>query len=186
MLILASESPRRQQLLRTLGVPFEIESAAVEEIAALSNPREVPLRNAERKAGAVAARHPEDIVLGADTVIISGDRVIGKPRDDDDALAILLSLSGKTHEVITGLALIRQTPPALRSWIETTLVTFKSFDEATARHYLSLVTVLDKAGAYAIQEHGELIVDSINGSHENVVGLPLLRLKEELAALEQR
>jgi len=183
MLILASESPRRRELLGSLAVPFETESAAVEELAALPDPREVPLRNAERKAEAVAARRPDAVVLGADTVIVAGGRVIGKPRDEADALDILLFLAGITHEVITGLALVRKRDGFHRSWTETTRVTFKPFGRAEAQRYLSLVPVLDKAGAYAIQEHGDLLVDHIEGSLENVVGLPLGRLQKELGFL---
>ena len=183
MLILASESPRRRELLGRLGIPFETESAAVGELETLPDPREVPLRNAERKAAAVSARRPADLVLGSDTVIVAGNRVIGKPRDEADALDILLSLAGTTHEVITGLALVRKRDGFLRSWAETTRVTFKPFGRAEAQRYLSLVSVLDKAGAYAIQEHGDLIVDHIEGSLENVIGLPLGRLQKELVIL---
>lgn len=183
MLILASESPRRRELLSSLAIPFEVESAAVEELETLPDPREVPLRNAERKAQAVAARRPGDLVLGSDTVIVAGNRVIGKPRDEADALDILLALAGTTHEVITGLALMRENDGFRKSWTETTRVTFKPFGRAEAQRYLSLVPVLDKAGAYAIQEHGDLIVDHIEGSLENVIGLPLGRLQKELVIL---
>ena len=116
MLILASNSPRRRELLLSLGIPFAVEAADIEEIESLDDPREVPLRNAERKAAAVAARHPHDPVLGADTVIVFRDAVIGKPRDEADALRILLSLAGKTHEVVTGLALLRCADGFRRIW----------------------------------------------------------------------
>ena len=132
MLILASNSPRRRELLLSLGIPFAVEAADIEEIELLDDPREVPLRNAERKAAAVAARHPHDPVLGADTVIVFRDAVIGKPRDEADALRILLSLAGKTHEVVTGLALLRGADGFRRIWRETTRVTFKPFDRETA------------------------------------------------------
>lgn len=183
MLILASNSPRRRELLLSLGIPFAVEAADIEEIELLDDPREVPLRNAERKAAAVAARHPYDPVLGADTVIVFRDAVIGKPRDEADALRILLSLAGKTHEVVTGLALLRGADGFRRIWRETTRVTFKPFGRETAERYLSLVSVLDKAGAYAIQESGEFLVESVDGSIENVIGLPLERLQEELMRL---
>ncbi|MST96362.1 septum formation protein Maf [Victivallaceae bacterium BBE-744-WT-12] len=183
MLILASNSPRRRELLLSLGIPFAVEAADIEEIESLDDPREVPLRNAERKAAAVAARHPHDPVLGADTVIVFRDAVIGKPRDEADALRILLSLAGKTHEVVTGLALLRCADGFRRIWRETTRVTFKPFGRETAERYLSLVSVLDKAGAYAIQESGEFLVESVDGSIENVIGLPLERLQEELMRL---
>lgn len=183
MLILASSSPRRRELLLGMGVPFAIESADVDEVTELADPRQVPPYNAERKAAAVSAKHPENPVLGADTVILFGGRVIGKPRDEADALAILTELAGKTHEVVTGLALLRRKPEFRRVWSETTRVTFKPFDVGTAQRYLSLVHVLDKAGAYAIQEHGELLVASVDGDLDNVVGLPLENLRQALGAL---
>ena len=183
MLILASGSPRRRELLGQLGIPFSIEPADAGEVASLPDPRQVPLYNAELKAAAVAAKHPNDPVLGADTVILFDGRVIGKPRDEADALAILMELSGRTHEVVTGLALLRREPELRRVWSETTRVTFLPFDVETARRYLALVPVLDKAGAYAVQEHGELLVASIDGDLDNVIGLPLGRLQHELARL---
>lgn len=181
--MLASNSPRRRELLRRLGIPFVIESADVGEVTSLPDPRQVPLFNAELKAAAVAANHPNDPVLGADTVIVFEGRVIGKPRDEADALAILMALSGRTHEVVTGLALLRRVPEFRRVWSETTRVTFLPFDVETAKRYLSQVSVLDKAGAYAIQEHGELLVASVEGDLDNVIGLPLGRLQPELAKL---
>lgn len=184
MLILASGSPRRRELLARLGVPFSIEPAEVGEVVGLPDPRQVPLYNAELKAAEVAAKHPNDPVLGADTVILFGDRVIGKPRDEKDALAILMELSGRTHEVMTGLALLRRIPEFRCVWRETTRVTFRPFGAETAKRYLSLVPVLDKAGAYAVQEHGDLLISSIDGDLDNVIGLPLTRLRRELAILQ--
>lgn len=183
MLILASGSPRRRELLTRLKFSFSVEPSDAGEVDFLPDPRQVPLYNAELKATAVAAKHPGVPVLGADTVILFDGRVIGKPRDEADALATLMALSGRTHEVVTGLALLRRVPEFRRVWSETTRVTFLPFDEDTAKRYLSLVSVLDKAGAYAIQEHGELLISSIDGDLDNVVGLPLGRLQRELAAL---
>lgn len=184
MLILASDSPRRRELLASIGVPFVVKSAKVEELQFLDDPREVPLRNAERKASAVAVRHPRELVLGADTVIVFRGTVIGKPRDEADALRILLSLSGNTHEVISGIALLRCADNLRSVWRETTRVTFKPFGRETATAYLSRVSVLDKAGAYAIQESGELLIEAVDGSVENVIGLPLERLQKELMRFE--
>ena len=109
-LFLASESPRRRELLARLGFDFETESAGVAEISAAADPRSVPLRNAESKAAAVAARHPDALTLGADTVILHKGRIIGKPRDSADAAAILRALSGDSHEVITGLMALPERP----------------------------------------------------------------------------
>lgn len=179
-LILASNSPRRRELLAAAGIDFTVECAEVEELVSAADPRSLPERNAELKAAAVADRHPQALVLGADTVILHRNRIIGKPASPDEALAILLELSGHTHEVITAVALIRQSPPLHLLRSEITRLTFKPFDEATARRYLELVHVLDKAGAYALQEHGEMLVDSVEGESDNVVGLPLRAVRELL------
>ena len=179
-LILASESPRRRALLAASGVGFTAESACVAELADDVQPRRLPERNAELKASAVAAKHPGAAVLGADTVILFDNRIIGKPADLNEALTTLLELAGKTHEVITGVALIRIAPPLRRVWSETTRVRFKPFDETVARRYLDLVDVLDKAGAYALQEHGDMLIESVCGDADNVVGLPTARVVKML------
>ena len=185
-IVLASASPRRRELLKELVPDFRVLPAKGEERADPSlSPEETVKELARRKAEEVAAliQNRECAVLGADTVIVFRDAVIGKPRDEADALRILLSLAGKTHEVVTGLALLRGADGFRRIWRETTRVTFKPFGRETAERYLSLVSVLDKAGAYAIQESGEFLVESVDGSIENVIGLPLERLQEELMRL---
>ena len=179
-LILASESPRRRALLAAAGVDFTVEVARVAELSDDTQPHRLPERNAELKAAAVAAKHPRAAVLGADTVILFEDRIIGKPADPDEALTTLLALAGKTHEVVTGVALIRLESPLRRVWSETTRVRFKPFDETVARRYLDLVDVLDKAGAYALQEHGEMLIESVDGDTDNVIGLPTARVVEML------
>ena len=184
MLLLASESPRRRALLKRLDIPFEVQSPDVEE---LEQPCEgcsisfLPAENARRKAFAVSSRNQSHTVIGADTAILFEDRMIGKPRNLEDARKTLLELAGKTHRVVTGLAVIRQgNKPFCRVWSEESLVTFKPFSASTADRYLELVHVLDKAGSYAIQEHGQLIVQQITGSMENIIGLPLEQLKQVL------
>jgi len=181
-MILASESPRRRELLGRLGIAFSIESAQVAEAGAGEGipASRIPLVNAERKAEAVSMRHPEELVLGADTCIVFGDEIIGKPKDMDDARRILRHLAGREHQVVTGVALLRKKDGFRRVWSESSSVRFKPFGDDAMERYLALVPVLDKAGAYAIQEHGELIVEGFSGELENIIGLPLLRLKKEL------
>jgi septum formation protein len=161
MLILASESPRRRELLGSLGIPFEIRSARVKELEQADSACSVsllPQKNAFLKAEAVAGEYPGSVVLGADTAIIFEDRMIGKPRDLSDARNILSSLSGKTHQVITGIALVRTGEDGFcRQWSEISEVVFKPFGADVIEEYISKVHVLDKAGAYAIQECGEMI-----------------------------
>ena len=129
MLILASESPRRRELLSRLGLPFEIRSARVEELEQAEDACSVsllPRKNAELKAEAVSLQYPGAVVIGADTAIVFENRLIGKPRDADDARRILSMLSGRTHEVVTGIALMRTgTDSFSRSWSEVSQVTFK-------------------------------------------------------------
>lgn len=187
MLILASESPRRRELLKNLGFPFVAEAADIEELEQPENGCSVsvlPRLNAERKASAVSLRYPEDIVIGADTAIVFEDQLIGKPADPADARRILAMLSGREHQVITGLAVIRGgEAPFFRSWSEVSRVNFLPFDEKVIDEYLARVNVLDKAGAYAIQEHGDMIVSGISGELENIIGLPLKTLGTVLGEL---
>lgn len=183
-LVLASESPRRRELLAKLGVPFEIRTLPVCEYRQGDFPPfELPVRNAELKASRVSTRYPECAVLGADTVIVFGERIIGKPADAAAAKRTLLELAGKTHSVVTGLALLRAGDGTRITWSESTRVTFKAYSAAVADEYMRLVNVLDKAGSYAVQEHGDMLVDRVDGDLDNVVGLPLGRLKRELAEL---
>lgn len=181
-LILASASPRRRELLATLGIPFSVRTSTAEEL------REGPwmmlaLENALRKAEEVAARFPEDLVIGADTVIEFENRILGKPEDMDDAFRMLSMFSEKTHCVTTGCAIICHSRSIRIRFAETSRVTFKSLDAETIRHYLSLVPVLDKAGAYAIQDHGEMLIESLEGSLDNVIGFPTERFRLPLKFL---
>ncbi len=179
-LILASESPRRRELLGRLGYSFSVRSAAVDELRTHSDIMALPMANAELKAAAVSCLEPDSLVLGSDTVVIFDGQVIGKPRDLADARAILRRLSGQTHAVVTGVALLHAKGGFRRIWSVVTHVKFRAYDESVIDRYLAEVPVLDKAGAYAIQQHGEWLVDSIDGEFENVIGLPLIRLKAEL------
>lgn len=180
-LILASASPRRAELLKQLGAPFEIITSHADEIEDASlGPATVAETNARLKARAVAATHPDRLVLGADTVVALAGRLFGKPRSKEHAAEMLRALAGQTHQVITGVAL---TGPGVEECFSAaTAVTFRALDSNRIQEYLSKVHVLDKAGAYAIQEHGDLIIESIHGSRANVVGLPLERLGELLRA----
>jgi septum formation protein len=180
-LVLASASPRRSELLKQLGVAFEVIPADAEEIAPKHlSPQEVCQVNAHRKARAVARRHSDKLVMGADTVVALGTTIFGKPKDSLDAQRMLKALSGKTHQVITGIALMHLAARRERLFAVSTTVTFWKLNAARISEYVAKVHTLDKAGAYAIQEHGEMIVERIEGSFSNVVGLPLERLEREL------
>jgi septum formation protein len=182
-LLLASTSPRRQTLLREAGLAFEIAAPPDDEHTHASGlaPRDLVLANARRKAAAIARLHPDRVILSADTEVVLDDRVLGNPADLDDARRMLLQLAGRDHHVITGVVLHFPGPPHEDAWIDSTTVRFHDLDAARVDAYLARVPVLDKAGAYALQEHGELLVASVTGSRTNVVGLPvesvLARLK---------
>lgn len=136
--------------------------------------------NARAKALEVAARFPDAVVIGADTLVWLDGNALGKPSGPDDARRMLRDLSGRVHEVVTGVHLVRMEPRQQVEFHEVTRVRFRPFGEETIEQYLSAVDVMDKAGAYALQEHGEMIVEAVEGSRSNVVGLPVGRT---LAAL---
>lgn len=180
-LILASASPRRRELLATLGVGFDVVAAPVEEHEdPATDPRAMVAHNAALKADWVAARHPEAVVLGADTTVFLEGCALNKPGDPAEARAMLRRLSGRTHTVYTGLAL-RCAAEGLRIDAgAASEVTFKPLDDATIEQYLACVHTLDKAGGYAIQEHADLIVAGYSGSLSNIIGLPLETTKQIL------
>ncbi len=181
--ILASASPRRAELLRQLDLEFQVvPSEAVEIFDEQLSPLEICQLNAHRKARAIAKKIPDALVLGADTLVFLERDIFGKPRDLADAQRMLARLQGRTHQVVTGVSLIHLRARRERIFAVSTDVTFRPFDEMEIRDYLSKINSLDKAGAYAIQEHGELLVEKISGSYTNVVGLPLEKLRAELSA----
>jgi septum formation protein len=179
--MLASASPRRRELLAQLGVPFDVVVAdIVEHEESSTDPRVMVAHNAALKADWVAARHPDALVLGADTTVFLDGHALNKPRDPAEARAMLRRLSGRTHTVFTGLA-VRRWRDGLR--IDEGVasdVTFRVLDDASIEAYLAVVPTLDKAGGYAIQEHGDLIVAGYTGSFTNIVGLPLETTKQIL------
>lgn len=182
-LILASASPRRAELLRQMGVPFTVVRAEIPEVAPEHlSPVETAEINAYRKARATAKKHPDSLVLAADTIVSLGTEIFGKPADAADAERMLAKLQGRTHLVVTGVCLLRLRPHRQRLFAVNTSVTFRQLHVGQIRRYLSKIFPFDKAGSYAIQEEGDLIVKSVAGSFTNVVGLPVERLRTELEA----
>ena len=180
-LILASASPRRAELLRQLNLDFQIvPSAATEIFDGQLSPWELCQLNAHRKARVVAKKHPDALVLGADTLVFLDEEIMGKPANLADAKRMLTQLQGRTHQVVTGISLIHLRAHRERTIAVSTDVTFRPLTDGQIEDYLVKVNPLDKAGAYAIQEHGEMIVAEIFGSYSNVVGLPVEQLKSEL------
>ncbi|HTY86082.1 MAG TPA: Maf family protein [Candidatus Acidoferrum sp.] len=186
-LILASASPRRAELLRQLHPDFlVVPSDASEILDEQLSPFEICQLNAHRKARAVAKKNPDALVLGADTLVFLGGEIMGKPGSLAEAERMLTRLQGQTHQVVTGISLIHLRAHQERLLATTTDVRFHPLAAGQIRDYLAKVNPLDKAGAYAIQEHGEIIVAEISGSYSNVVGLPLEPLRTELQAWDHR
>ena len=183
--ILASASPRRKELLSGMGIEFTVIPAEVDEIPPDSgrSAEETVRLNAVLKAEAVSRQHPGSLVIGSDTVVECAGRIFGKPHSAAEAVAMLKNLSGKTHRVMSGVALRCEKNGLDCSFTEISHVTFRKLTEETIRQYMSLVNVMDKAGAYAIQEHSELILAELDGSLANVIGLPVERLESELRRL---
>ena len=180
-IILASRSPRRQELLNQIGIKFRVETADVEEEHGQGRAaRSICRRNALAKAQVVAEQFPKQTVLGADTLVHLGDELFGKPASLAGARRMLRRLSGQTHHVTTACALVQGTGKKVFS--VTTRVRFRKLNNRQINKYLRTVSVLDKAGAYAVQEKGEWLIEAIQGSLTNVVGLPLERLQSELSA----
>jgi septum formation protein len=180
-LILASASPRRAELLRHLKLKFQIVHGRTPEILDDQlSPLELCQINAHRKARAVAKKHPDSLVLGADTLVFLDGEIMGKPASRAEAERMLTRLQGRTHQVVTGISLIHLRAHRERIFAVSTDVLFHPLDAGQIREYLARVNPLDKAGAYAIQENGAFIISEISGSYSNVVGLPVERLRTEL------
>ena len=175
MLILASASPRRQELLRNAGIPFTVQSASIDETPLAGEaPRECAERLAREKALAVFQSNPQHFVLGADTIVVVDDVILGKPRDAEDAVRMLRLLSGRTHAVITGVCVVRaRSVSSVRTASETTLVTFCELSDDEIRFYIATGEPMDKAGAYAIQGMASRWIPRVEGDYSNVVGLPV-------------
>ena len=182
-IVLASASPRRLNLLSAAGFDVVVQPADVEEYSGGFPPRDLVLANAGLKALAVASQEGRrgDLVLGADTVVVLDGKILGKPRDMGDAVLMLEQLSGRIHEVLTGVCLIRGGAVARCSFVESTRVGFRTLSAGEIAAYLTDIDPLDKAGAYAAQEDGGRLIERIEGSLENVIGLPVARVIEAIA-----
>jgi len=181
-LILASASPRRRELLERLGLRFEVCPAEVEENNhPVNGPDVMVAANAELKAAALSAARPDALVLGSDTTVALDGEVLNKPFDLAEARAMLRRLSGRGHTVYTAVALSWWAGAFKVVFVESSEVCFKVFDDAVIDRYFEQVDPLDKAGAYGIQEARELIIESVVGSVENVMGLPIQALEHRLA-----
>lgn len=172
-LILASASPRRRELLAGLGLRFQIVPSRVEEPPIGDHPDEGVRALAASKARAISTRFPEAWVLAADTVVVLGGMVFGKPADEKDAEEMLRQLSGRTHEVLTAVSLAHRGRGFFQTQAVRTQVSFRDLKDGEIRAYVKTGEPMDKAGAYGIQGVGAFLVQRVHGSYTNVVGLPL-------------
>ena len=170
-LILASASPRRRELLSMTSLPFTVDAPDVDESCELP-PRETVMELSRRKALAAAAVHPGCVILAADTLVAVDDTALGKPHDTEAAFRMLHSLSGRWHQVYTGVSVV-DAQGRLRSEADVTDVHFESMSDEAIRRYITTGEPMDKAGAYAVQGIAGLWIDELRGSHTNVIGLPM-------------
>ncbi len=176
-IILASASPRRAALLKQIGLDFKVIPSHTQEIIVPGmTPREIVLQLADQKACSVSKSYPNSVVLGADTAVCCEGEILGKPRERDEAASMLRFLSGRIHEVVTGVVLRQESRKLVREDAVTTRVKFRNLSEEEIASYTATNEPFDKAGAYGIQGFGALLVESIQGCYFNVVGLPLSRL----------
>lgn len=178
-IILASGSPRRRKLLEQINLPFTVQPGDIEEvIPAGQTPPQAAMQLAEQKAGTVCGDHANALVIGADTIVVAGAHILGKPSDEDEAFSMLRRLSGRTHLVYTGVALLRTDENHKIAdhvlFHAKTQVTFGNLDDREIRDYIETGSPMDKAGAYGIQDDwGSVFVKEIRGDYYNVVGFPL-------------
>ncbi len=170
-LILASQSPRRRELLSLTGIPFQVDAPEVDESCTLGA-RDAVLELSRRKALAAAARHPGKVILASDTLVAVDDVPLGKPADEADAFRMLRSLSDRWHQVYTGVCVI-SAAGEVHAEVDATDVRFGPMTDQAIRAYIATSEPMDKAGAYALQGIAGLWIEEIRGSHTNVIGLPL-------------
>jgi len=183
-IILASGSPRRRMMLKTIGIPFKIELSTYEEKHDIhKRPHAIVTVHARNKAAEVAMRVQKGIVIGADTLVYRDGKVYGKPKDMREARRMLKELQGRKHAVYTGLAVYDAGAKKWEVGYERTAVTMRVLTGGEIEHYFSLMDPLDKAGAYAIQDAGSLIIERIEGCYYNVLGFPIAKLDEMVRTL---
>lgn len=174
--VLASASPRRKALLNALGLDVEVMTSTVDEVSG-GAPDEAVRHNAQAKRDDVVKRLAiPAVVVAADTLVVLDGRILGKPADLDEACAMLEALSGKTHQVLTGVAVVDTQSGRTADGVEATRVTFRSLSGAEIRRFVDAVRPIDRAGAYTVDGPGSLLVESYDGCYQNVLGLPIVRL----------
>ena len=184
MIILASKSPRREQLLKDAGIEFIMHPSDIDEFVDQNMPPEsIVLELAKQKAEDVATKYQDHLVIGADTIVVYQDEILGKPKNEDDAFRMLRLLSGKTHSVFTGVTLVKGHKK--KSFYSESKVTMKTLSDKEIINYIETKEPMDKAGAYAIQGLGKHIVDTYEGDFYTIVGLPIEKLLEAIKSIDE-
>jgi septum formation protein len=180
-IVLASASPRRRALLAALGIPFEVITSDAPEVDSGTVPASIVEANARAKRDEVASRLEGDaVIIGADTLVFLDEHVLSKPKDPEEARAMLHRLSGNTHQVLTGLAILNTATGQCAEGAETTDVTFRVLSEAEIARFVDIVNPLDRAGAYTVDGPGSLLVARYDGCYQNVLGFPIVKLDKLL------
>ncbi len=172
--ILASQSPRRKEILKKINLNFKIINSNIDEsVVKLTTPYEYPVKLAEMKADSISKKNPNYTVIGADTIVSINDQILNKPCNFEEAKMMLNLLSNKTHEVITGVSLKNESLDINENFYDVSFVSFYQLTDEQINYYVSHYKPFDKAGSYAIQDYAGLFIKNINGSYDNIVGFPV-------------
>ena len=186
-IILASQSPRRAEILRMIGVSFKVEPSNIhEEINQKIKQNEIPINLSKAKAEKISRKYPDKIIIGADTVVVFNKKIFGKPKDKNESKKMLKALSGNSHKVITGVTIMNGKLGAIKTFSETTKVFVQKIPTKQIEFYVNNYNTLDKAGSYGIQEWIGLIgIKKISGSFYNIMGLPTVKVYKKILELTQ-
>ena len=186
-IILASQSPRRAEILRMIGVSFKVESSNIhEEINQKTKQNKIPINLSKAKAEKISHKYPDKIIIGADTVVVFNKKIFGKPKDKSESKKMLKALSGNCHEVITGVTIMNKKLGVIKTFSETTKVFVQKIPTKQIEFYVNNYNTLDKAGSYGIQEWFSVWIRKINGCYYNVMGLPVSKLHRHLVVIEKQ
>ena len=185
-IILASQSPRRAEILRMIGVNFKVDSSNInEEMNQKIEQNEIAIIISKAKAEKISQKYPNNIIIGADTIVVYNEKIFGKPKDKNESRKMLKALSGNCHKVITGVTIMNKKLGVLKTFSETTKVFVKKIPRNQIEFYVNNYNTLDKAGSYGIQEWFSVWIKKINGCYYNVMGLPVSKLHKHLAEIEK-
>ena len=186
-IILASQSPRRAEILRMIGVSFKVESSNIhEEINQKIKQNEIPINLSKAKAEKISHEYPDKIIIGADTIVVFNKKIFGKPKNKNESKKMLKALSGNCHKVITGVTIMNEKLGVIKTFSETTKVFVQKIPTKQIEFYLNNYNTLDKAGSYGIQEWFSVWIKKINGCYYNVMGLPVSKLYRHLLEIEKQ